>query len=66
MIPTKVCKICKGKVSHIAKGMYPNGKDFRYVDDFGRQWNGGTCGSCHMIKCRERAQAKAAAKNANN
>ncbi len=66
MIEMKICKGCRFRIEHTAKGFYPNAKDIRYVDSYGRQWNGNNCPNCHAKKAKERAQRKAAEKNEQN
>lgn len=58
----RTCKICLFKVPHIQSGMYPNGREFRYVDASERLWSGKTCPKCHAEKTAKRAQEKKAAK----
>lgn len=42
------CKICKESKKHIYVKKFNNGKDKKYVDDEGKQWNGKTCPGCHL------------------
>lgn len=62
-VEVKICKVCKFKTPHIVKGMFPAGRDYRYVDAFDRLWSGKTCPTCHAAKATKRAQEKRAAKN---
>lgn len=41
------CKKCKEEKARIVGGLYPNGKDTKYVDQNDRQWNGRLCPDCH-------------------
>jgi len=43
----KICKVCKEEKKSFNSGKYPNGKDTRFVDENGKEWNGRTCPACH-------------------
>lgn len=44
------CRNCQEMVPRIANGKYPNGKDTKYVDLNGSQWNGNYCPKCVRSK----------------
>lgn len=49
-----ICKICKEEKTRIRDGMFPNGKDPRFIDKNGIQWNGRECPDCHKSKNKVR------------
>ena len=49
----KECKKCLVMKNRILAGKYPNGKDKKWVDENGNEWNGKTCPTCHKAKQRE-------------
>lgn len=55
---TGVCSVCgKTKVREPA-GFFPNGRDRRFTDAAGKQWNGKTCASCQRAKARNHQKVK--------
>lgn len=52
-----ICKICQNLVTKITDFKYDE-KNFRYVDDKGKFWNGKTCPACHKEAMRLRMKAK--------
>lgn len=49
-----VCKICNKECKRIFAGRYPNGKDKKWTDENGREFNGKMCPACHAEKCASR------------
>lgn len=52
------CKICLETKTRILSGKYPDGKNNRWVDESGLEFNGKTCPTCHKIKMAERKRNK--------
>lgn len=52
----KICKICRQVKNRIQNGKYPNGKDKRWVDETGSQWNGAVCPSCQKLKVKQQTK----------
>lgn len=42
------CKVCKQPKARIYVKKFNNGKDKKFVDDKGGQWNGKMCPECHL------------------
>lgn len=57
-----VCKQCGETKKRINAGKYANGKDIRWVDETGKQFNGLTCPSCHKNKVKNKKRLSAAIK----
>lgn len=53
-----MCKYCGLEKKRYKNGVYPNGKDARYVDENDREWSGRTCPDCQSLKTARRAKAK--------
>lgn len=51
------CKVCQQLVTKITDHKYDT-KNFRYVDEHGKFWNGKTCPACHKLAMKARMQAK--------
>lgn len=49
-----ICKQCNFLLTKINDGRYPNGKDKRFKDEFGGEWSGRVCPSCHKTNNRNR------------
>lgn len=47
------CKSCKELKNRIQDGKFPNGRDKRWVNENGKQWNGSKCADCVIAKSRE-------------
>lgn len=45
-IQKKQCKVCSEIKYRIQMGKFASGKDKRWVDDTGKQWNGFVCPDC--------------------
>lgn len=45
-----ICKVCSVERHRVKNGRYPNGKDFRYVDQNNREWSGRVCPGCHSAR----------------
>ena len=54
------CKMCAEEKQRYKSGMFPNGKDFRYVDEQGKQWNGKLCPGCQCKKNARRQKMRRA------
>lgn len=48
------CKGCAKECKRYRAGKYSNGKDTRYVDEQGKEFNGHTCPHCHKNKVSQR------------
>lgn len=46
------CKKCGEEKTRIRSGTYPNGKDIKWLDSEGKEFNGRTCPSCHKNKVK--------------
>lgn len=46
------CKGCGAIKKRIRAGRYANGKDTRWVDEAGKEWNGHKCPDCHRSKAK--------------
>jgi ssDNA-binding Zn-finger/Zn-ribbon topoisomerase 1 len=44
------CKVCQQLKRRIVNGKRPNLSSKKYVDPFGKEWNGKTCPTCHREK----------------
>lgn len=53
------CKVCQQVKNRYFAGKYPSGKDSRYIDDAGKEWNGHCCGVCHKSKVGQRKRNNA-------
>lgn len=49
---TLKCKVCQETKVRIFAGMYPNGKDRKFVDENGKQFNGKCCPSCQIERSK--------------
>jgi Zn finger protein HypA/HybF involved in hydrogenase expression len=47
-----ICKDCGKPVKRYRHCKRPNGKDIRFVDETGKEWNGRRCPTCHADKVR--------------
>lgn len=52
-----VCKVCQNLVMKITDFKYDE-KNFRYVDQHGKFWNGKVCPPCHKKHMQKRMQEK--------
>lgn len=46
------CKSCQLIKIKIDNGLYPNQKTKRYVDQFGKMWNGKVCPECNRTRAK--------------
>lgn len=53
-----VCKLCGLEKKKYKNGVYPNGKDARFVDEHDREWSGRCCPDCHSMRTAKRAKNK--------
>ena len=61
-----VCKGCKEEKQRIPMGIYPSGRDTRYLDEDGKAWNGHTCNQCdNKIKALAQKQRRAERRTVN-
>lgn len=51
---TLVCKVCKLPKVRILAGMYPNGKNKKYLGEDGLQWSGKCCGQCQKERTKNK------------
>lgn len=56
----RVCKVCSVEHERIRAGMFPNGKDPRFVNKEGREWNGNVCPDCHNTGLKQSQKLKRA------
>lgn len=49
-----ICKQCGFLQTKIASGKYPNGKDIKYLNEYGGEWSGKVCPLCHRKNNRDR------------
>lgn len=42
------CKVCGDLRDRIQDGYYPGGRNKKWRDELGQQWNGNVCGSCNV------------------
>lgn len=54
----KVCKICNVEHKRFRDGVYPNGKDTRFVNESGKEWSGRVCPQCHINKVSNKLKEK--------
>lgn len=54
------CKKCQDIKLRKRDGKYPDGRNTKFVDAGGRQWNGRVCPGCQGDKAREQIKAKRA------
>lgn len=47
------CKVCNKEKERIFKEKYPDGKNKKWVDQYGREWSGMSCPDCHALKSKE-------------
>lgn len=47
------CKKCLATKNRIVAGKYPDDKNIRWVDEFGKQWNGKLCPDCNVERAKE-------------
>ncbi len=59
-----VCKGCGESKKRIRSGLYPNGKDVRWLDESGGEFNGLRCPKCHKGKVRQTKRLNDAIKKA--
>lgn len=48
----RICRECRVIKTRVGAGRYPNGKDTKWVDEHGKQWNGNMCPSCFKYRTR--------------
>lgn len=48
------CKLCNFLLVRIAAGKYPNNKDTKYIDEYGKEWSGRVCPGCHKRNNKQR------------
>lgn len=58
-----VCKKCELLKIKIEAGKYPKGKTKKYIDQFGKLWNGKTCAECNKDRCKNSMKASRTFKN---
>lgn len=56
------CKQCGQSKKRINSGKYSNGKDIKWLDENGKQFNGLVCPDCHRNKVKNRKRLSAAIK----
>lgn len=44
----RLCKVCNILKDRTESGLYPDGKNKKYIDDSGKLWNGSVCGPCNV------------------
>lgn len=54
----KECKICGIEHKRFKGDIYPNGKDFKFVNEEGREWSGRVCPQCHSTRNAKRQKKK--------
>lgn len=54
----RYCKKCEKLKLRIRSGMYPDGRNYRYLDEQGKEWNGSYCGVCNVERSRENMRKK--------
>lgn len=54
-----LCKVCQKLVVKITDAKY-DAKNFRYIDDAGKFWNGKTCPACHKTHMKLRMKTSRA------
>lgn len=52
------CKSCQQIKFRIQNGKFANGRDKRWVDEFGRQWSGHKCPDCNANRVKKAYQQK--------
>lgn len=52
------CKICKQLKFRIEDGKFPDGKNKKWKDESGKQWNGKYCYSCNLIRVKTKMKEK--------
>lgn len=52
-----VCKICSRELKRFNQGKYPNGRDYKYINEDGRQWNGRSCPDCHSASVAAKSKS---------
>jgi hypothetical protein len=57
------CKICLEEKLRIQIGRYPNGKDKKFGDETGKQWNGSICPPCNTIRSKTTMQKTRASRS---
>lgn len=58
-----VCKSCGETKVRNPAGKFPNGRDTKYVDAEGKQWNGKKCSSCVATHMKTHQKVKRSKKN---
>lgn len=60
VIKTKMvkCRVCNEVKVAYCIGLYRNGKDYKYVDENNKRFNGRTCANCHVSKMKIYKQLK--------
>lgn len=53
------CKSCGKTCKRILAGRYSNGKDKRWVDEQGKEFNGHRCPACHLDQVKDRKKKRA-------
>lgn len=53
-----LCKICKQIKLRIEDGKFPDGKNKKWKDESGGQWNGKVCHSCDLIRVKNKMKEK--------
>ena len=53
------CKLCNEIKKRFRGSKYPNGKDYRFVDEDGAEFTGRVCPECHRKRCKLNARLKA-------
>lgn len=56
------CKKCGETRKKYRAGKYPNGKDTKFVDEFGKEHSGRTCSNCHKNRAAQNYHLKKLAK----
>jgi ribosomal protein S27E len=46
------CRSCGGQKIRKPAGMFANGRDKRWVDHNGKQWNGRKCPDCNRVRAK--------------
>lgn len=52
------CKKCMEYKVKISSGKFPDGRNTRFEDATGRQWNGKICPDCFLLVMQERMKVK--------
>lgn len=52
------CKQCNEYKVKISVGKFPDGRNTRFEDNFGKQWNGRTCPDCFLLVMQDRMKTK--------